>query len=203
MPNWITKTDIKSRIPNFSPNNTAADILNQIIYEAQQFDLEPFLGNPFYYELDQNVNADASPVYSAEKYDLLFEGDTYTDGDFTIKFEGLKQAVIYFAFARFLEDTNIFYTRGGAKFKTTDQSTPAGGGDVSTYTNNYRSKGVKLLNAAYEYLCKKKDTFPNWYNYACKDGQKQGVKMFTSAKNDSNLIYPRRFASKNYRGRKW
>lgn len=194
MANWINKTDIQNRIPQFSPNIEAVRIINQIIFESQQFDLEPFLGNPFYYELDSNVDADASPVYSENKYSLLFEGDTYTENSLTIYFTGLKDAVIYFAFARFLEDTNMFFTRGGAKFKNTDQSSGVSGKELAGYVNNYRSKAVKILNDARKYLIKNEDTFTNWRDYCKKHPQRKGIKSFVSGRSGSNVIYPPTFS---------
>jgi len=108
MKNWINKQYIsKFRYMAASVNNE--NLLDQCITEAMLFDLQPFLGAAFFQELITAYDAD---TLTADQSKLL-EGGNYTYNTYTYGFQGIKTALCYFAFSRYVSRDGIHHTATG------------------------------------------------------------------------------------------
>ena len=103
MANLITITDIQAIIKDMSIN-VEQERIERYIAEAQEFDLKPILGRALYLAFVNGLAA--SP--QEQIYVDLWEGKTYLEKGINadISFAGVKQALIYYAYARFLNNQN-------------------------------------------------------------------------------------------------
>src|SRR3990167_8784079 len=120
--NIITISDIQAAIPDMSVN-IEEEKVTRYIAEAQEFDLKPVLGRALHFAFVDGLAA--SP--QEQIYVDLFEGKTYLDTGLNqnISFGGVKKAMIYWAYARFLnnQDTNV--TSFGIVQKENEYSKPS------------------------------------------------------------------------------
>jgi hypothetical protein len=113
----ITLADIQALKP-ISVNINETKALKPFILEAQEFDLKPFLGDAFYIAL--MTDFDASPSLST--YSDLFNGSTYTYNGETYQHEGIKNMLIYYAYARYINNAQTNVTPYGVVNKLTQDS---------------------------------------------------------------------------------
>lgn len=178
----ITSQDIRDLKPRFSVNISDDKLTNQMIIDAQRMDLRPIIGEAFYYEVYTAANV--SPVVSP--YSELLDGTTYTNSNgLTVQFYGLKVAIVNYAFARCLENINLFYTRAGAKYKNTDTSERISSSELASWVNAARSQAIAYMNDVEEYLEVNKASFPTWVA-DCQESVGRSVKSYASQKNSSN-----------------
>lgn len=111
MTKLISITDINEFKP-LSLNTNIAKQLDPWIIEAQEFDLQPCIGNPMYVDLLDNTS----------NYTDLFEPFTYSYGGKTYKHEGIKSSLIYWTYARYLANINQHSTAFGMVNKVNDYS---------------------------------------------------------------------------------
>lgn len=90
----------------------------QFVSEAQMFDVKFWLGDGL---LDELINQ--SPVFTLDN-SILLNGGSYVHDSKTYLFQGLKAAIIYYAFARFTNRAQFNYTAAGIVIKDSDLSTP-------------------------------------------------------------------------------
>ena len=90
--------------------------IDPIIDEAQEFDLKPVLGRELYLDLITN--------YTETKYQELINGKTYTPTGFTssIQFQGLKEVLKYYVYARMIVLDGVKSTNSGFVMKTLENS---------------------------------------------------------------------------------
>lgn len=108
MPLLLTATDF-APYRELSPNIDDATRLNPYIAQAQQFDLKPLLGELFY----QNLTDNPATTENA----LLLSGGSYTYNGNTYCFAGLKAALVFYAYSRFIDNQNVNITRFGVVYK--------------------------------------------------------------------------------------
>jgi hypothetical protein len=108
MPQLISATDFAT-YKELSVNIDDTTRINPYILQAQQFDLKLLVGEVFYKDILDNPT-------STENALLLNEG-SYTHQNKSYEFFGLKSALVYYAYARLLENQNINVTRFGVVFK--------------------------------------------------------------------------------------
>lgn len=103
MNNLISISDIQGIIKDMSVN-VEQERIERHIAEAQEFDIKPVLGRALYLGFVNGLGA--SP--QEDIYVDLWEGKTYTDKGINadVSFEGVKRALIYYAYARFLNNQN-------------------------------------------------------------------------------------------------
>lgn len=114
-----------SDIQNLKPISTNVDItkkLNFCIEEAQKYDVMPFLGDSLYIELESDFNA-GSPQFSQQKYSKLFNGSDYTYGGRTFRNGGIKSMLVYYAYSRYVSNSNVNHSAFGLVEKISDHST--------------------------------------------------------------------------------
>ena len=95
----------------------------QYVSEAQQLDVKVWLGDALLNELLTQTATDPSTLSAANL--ALLNGGSYVYQTKTYLFQGLKAAIIYYAFARFTSRAPFNYTQAGITVKDTDFSTPA------------------------------------------------------------------------------
>lgn len=175
----ITKSEIIAAKTHLS-TNIDQSVFDKSINDAQILDIRPILGEAFY--LDVVTNGLISPI-STDYYNLL-NGEDYVNecGD-TVRFYGLKVMIINFAFARIISNLNNFYTRGGNKYKTTNQSERIDTKDLRSWINTARSEAIAYQENLIDYLCEKESTFPIWKN--SKGTERKGSIMLRTSKKYS------------------
>lgn len=182
MPNLITSTDI-SAYRDFSANIDSARI-DPFIQEAQEIDLKAFLGGALYYALEQALGE--SPV--SDIYDKLFNGDIYEDcnGD-TVEYKGLKPALVYYAYSRFIGAQDVSVTRAGVVSKRSDYSDPITPEVLHQKRAEARKVGSYYLEEATKYLNEKHETYTLW---ACA-GKKttKNFSIFSTGNNSATRKY--------------
>jgi hypothetical protein len=134
--------------------------LRSSIREAQQFDLRPVLGDAMYYDLIKNYDVNESPI---NKYNKLVEGEEYTNSEsHTIIFSGLRMALKYWAYARFIAKQQVNATASSVVVKTNPWSVPVAPEVIEAETASARSGAISYWEEAKKYLDEKFTDFPLW-----------------------------------------
>lgn len=143
---------------DIADNIDAARRLDTYIQEAQQHDIRPVLnacGKDFFYYITQNQQNTA--------INKLLEGGTYTDSDGdTIDFKGLKPAIVYYAYARFLSNQQVNVTRHGITAKTSQYSEPISGNTITRLIEEARSNAYAYMQEVEKFLCENETDYPLW-----------------------------------------
>lgn len=130
--------------------------ITPFVYEAQIFDLKPLLGAPLYDDFVKN-NTDA-------KYLELLNGAEYIDPQgYLCNFDGLKAALSYWAYARFLENQQITVTSHSVVTKDNPYSTPIDSKTIMQRVAHARSGGLAYYEQAEKFLYDKNFEDPNNY----------------------------------------
>lgn len=95
----------------------------QFVSEAQMLDIKPWLGDALLMEIIGQK--ETSPESISVDNQTLLDGGIYTYQSVTYHFQGLKAAIIYYAFSRFTSKQPYNYTAAGIVIKDSDLSTPA------------------------------------------------------------------------------
>ncbi|MDX9789260.1 MAG: hypothetical protein WDA29_10395 [Flavobacteriaceae bacterium] len=94
----------------------------QMVNEAVLLDVKNWLGESLLAEIiEQNEKI---PVEFSAENKLLLSGGRYEYNKRTYMFQGLKAAIIYYAFARFTNRMQVNYTALGLVIKESDYSNP-------------------------------------------------------------------------------
>jgi hypothetical protein len=130
------------------------------IRAAQNIDIEPLLGNEFYYDMVQNRDND--------NYKALLNGGNYTYQNRTYYFDGLRAAIACYAYARYAQNANVVSTPFGMQTKSAQEyATTASNKDVQGVCNEKRNEGLKYLSDCLLFLNRNESTYPLWRNEAC------------------------------------
>lgn len=176
MSNLITISDL-APYRDVSANIDAAERFDPFVQDAQRFDVAPLLGAGLYLALLDG--AAASPI--ADRWQVLLNGEDYTpDGkDYPIKFYGLKPAIVYFAYARFIENQSVNVTRAGVKYKLAANSEPVEWNVIKQLAATERSKASSYMDGVLAYLNEKTATYPEWDNSCGRQENRTSVRFFT------------------------
>jgi len=163
----ITITDIRElrRIPN--QVEWTGDFENYVI-EAQRFDIRPFLGDAMFYDMMENLT---SAVY----VDLL-DGTEWTYAENTIQFDGLRVALAYFSFARYIQSNNVFMTRYGLVTKSTEHSEPVDEKTIARLVSQARNAANAIIEQAKLFLNNNIAVYTLW-NSAASNKPRWGSKL--------------------------
>lgn len=136
-------------------SNIDMNKLNPYIIEAQNFDLRPVLGEAFFYDII--VNPTTIP------HNTLINGNDYQNSDDkTVHFEGLKAALCYFAYARYIESGGTHSTSYGLVSKTNDYSQPTPDKTIARMVTQARSSAKGYLDDVLKFLSLNADDYPLW-----------------------------------------
>lgn len=118
------------------------------IKEAEELDIRPFLGDALYYALVSAVAS--SPVTPI--YDDLLNGTTYTYSGETVEFKGIKMAIQYYAYARYLANHDVVNTKSGQRQKVEEFSQIPSAGATQRRIDQAKSAGREYLESAKRFL---------------------------------------------------
>jgi len=134
---------------------TATEIteLTPVIREAQDLDIAVQLGKPLYYDLMNNSTDD--------KYVELLDGKEYTDSEEnTVFFKGLKAALCYYTWSRYIKTRNKKDTASGYMQKHQGQySQPVDYREIEKEANQCRMDAEQYMKDAIDFI----KTFPLIY----------------------------------------
>lgn len=160
----ITIDDIKA-VKQISSNMNVAERVLGYISEAQVFDVKPRLGGVFYHDLITNLS---STIYLE-----LLSGKTYTDSAAqAFHFQGLKPAIAYYAYARFILNSQATVTPFGAVRKLDQNSEPLDEKSLVRLGNQARMAADALMDDVIAFLNIKVSDYPKWQNNSeCNPGR--------------------------------
>ena len=155
MTKLITLADIQTLKP-ISANVNEVKQLNTYILEAQEFDLRPFLGDEFYLALI----ADFETSPSLSTYGDLFNGVDYVYNSDTYRNDGIKPMLIYYAYARYLNNAQSIITPNGIVSKENNNSTPVSEKTTARLVSQAMTGGKLYENRVLDYLVRNKQNYP-------------------------------------------
>lgn len=113
------------------------------IEEAEKEWVIPAIGAKLYKELEDKEENTSNT--------LLLEGGYYQDN--TAYFSGLKKAIAYLAYSRYVRNSNIFMTSSGARYKgSMEFSDMVDDRAVLRVANEAEKRGIKMLDECVEYI---------------------------------------------------
>lgn len=119
------------------------DKIDSFIREAENMDLKPVMGDGLMYAVRRD--ADAFP--------MLLNGGTYKGADGAVRtFEGLKSALAYFTYARFVRNGDGNVTRVGFTVKDNEHSSRASDAERERTYNDARAIGERYLRECMDFV---------------------------------------------------
>ena len=171
--------------------NIKPERLNVFIKKAQDLDLKPFLGHALYYDFLTHFNEDGTlKDETPQHYKDLLNGSEYLDQyGHIVLYEGLSPTLVYFTFARFIENDAVHYTTSGPVIKHYDNGDPLSSPAIIKLVQQQRSIANAYANEVEKFLWDNKESFPLWhYNDKNKSSRQSGSRIRGIDKTDFN--YP-------------
>ena len=159
--------------------NTDADRLNAYIREAQLREMRSFLGDALYNALLSDYTPGVSPAegtFTQARFTELWFGTTYTSGNYPIKYHGLKPAVVYYAYERFLFYQRLNVTRYGSRILE-DNELSVDAPLTKRWEVSADSMGLVYQNDSNTFLDAKTSTYPEWQQPDGRVPEKIGFKF--------------------------
>ena len=147
----ISRSDIQTVIQ--LSDNLPAVKLDPYISRAQEMDLKPQLGPGLYKAFVDGVDAETAI------YLTLLNGESYLCGTDTIDYSGIKPALAWFAYARYLGDQDSYSTVNGIVQPISDHSQPLSEKAVTRKINQAREAAGHYIDEMHAYLCEKSATY--------------------------------------------
>jgi hypothetical protein len=169
--------------------NIKPERLAVYIAKAQELDLKPFLGYALYYDLIKNFEEDGSLKNDApQPYKDLVNGAEYLDKrGHIVLYQGLGPLLVYFAFARFIEDDSVHYTATGPVMKQREGGNALTAADITKLVQQQRSIANAYANEAERFLRDHQSDFPLWtYNAKNKSARQAGPRIRAVDKTEFN-----------------
>jgi len=89
---------------------------NAFVRESQMREMRSFLGDALYKALIDDFTADAGEgTFTEARFTELWFGVAYTRNGFSVQFNGLKPAIVYYAYERFIYYQKLNVTRYGLR----------------------------------------------------------------------------------------
>ena len=125
--------------------------LDIAINEAIQFDLRPMLCD-FFWKLNDEWD-------SEEKlWRQLIDGGSYKNcKDNNVSFMGMKNALVYFAYSRYIIINSFDDTPNGQVTKTNQFTIPKPLKEMEAYATKYKNMAMIALKDTEKYICKNED----------------------------------------------
>lgn len=185
--NIINQTTIQ-RFEDISLN-IKPERLGVFISKAQELDLKPFLGYALYYDLIKNFNDDGTLKTNApQPYKDLMNGTEYLDKrGHIVLYQGLGPLMVYFTFARFIEDDSVHYTATGPVIKQREGGNALSTAEITKLVQQQRSTANAYANEAERFLRDHQTDFPLWtYNPKNKSARQAGPRIRAVDKTEFN-----------------
>jgi hypothetical protein len=132
----------------------------QFVSDAQLFDIKSWLGDGLFNEIITESSVVGETLSAENK--ILLDGGTYLYQDKTYIFQGLKACIIYYAFARFVNENSVNFTAFGIVVKDSDLSTPASDKRIQRLETENRLKGDAIRDETILYLNRNHTLYPLW-----------------------------------------
>lgn len=175
----ITLDDIKE-YTEITENIDVLKKLKPYIHQAQIFDLKPAIGEVFYHDMINNI--------SDTKYQELLNGKTYENAQGkTVSFEGLRPAIVYWAYSRYKENSGVADTAYGSMIKRNDYSDPVSEKAIARIVGNARSTAKGYFDDVLKFLYVKSADYELWTSQGCSQGPANGAIIMTAVGTE---IYP-------------
>lgn len=157
----VTKTDLDQL------KYVADSVKNSVswphfVSEAELFDIKLWLGDGLLNEIV--LQATPSPQTISAANQLLLDGGIYTYQTKTYLFQGLKNCIIYYAFARFTNRTAFNYTAAGIVVKDSDLSTPISDKVMQRLETESRLMADAIQCEIITFLNRNYTNYPLWRN---------------------------------------
>jgi len=150
----IDKSHIK-QFAQMSKHLNEEDQLQHHIRAAQNVDIEPVLGNVFFFDMIENRD-DA-------KYTLLLNGGSYDFDNKTYHFMGLRAALACYAYGRYVLTSNIVNTPFGTQTKqNAEYAMPVSSKQLQEAAQEKKSEALKYLSDCLLFLNRKASDYPLW-----------------------------------------
>jgi hypothetical protein len=178
--------------------NIKPERLKIFIKKAQDLDMKPFLGHALYYDFLTYFNEDGTlKDDTPQHYKDLLNGSEYLDQyGHIVLYEGLAPTLVYFTFARFIENDAVHYTATGPVIKHHDNGDPLSAPAIVKLVQQQRSTANAHANEVEKFLWDNKEDFPLWrYNDKNKSSRQSGPRIRGIDKTDFN--YPSSYNNYN------
>ena len=126
----------------------------RFVYEAQFIDLRELMCESFYNDLVSN--------YTNSIYQNLLVGGSYTFEDKTYYYEGLEICLSYFAYARFISESNIQSTSFGMVRKNSQESERASQRELEAIAQKNTERALLLFQSTKLFLDRNEETYTFW-----------------------------------------
>jgi hypothetical protein len=135
------------------------------VSEAQMLDIKSWLTDALLLEIIGQASTLPTTISAANQ--TLLDGGTYTYLSKTYFFQGLRAAIIYYAFARFTNRTAFNYTAAGIVIKDSDLSTPITDKQMQRLETESRLTADAIKCEIITYLDRNYALYPLWAD-ACR-----------------------------------
>ena len=141
--------------------------LDPFIREAQAFNMRNFLGDILYTELIQDFTPDAGEgTFTEDKFTKLWFGQSdWNHGGDIIQYNGLKPAVIYWAFGFMIDNNSVKVTRSGLRIIEGDFSEDATTTLVRDKKTKARDNAETYANRADAFIRDQGDIYPDYRRF--------------------------------------
>lgn len=156
----ITLDNIRA-IKSIALNIQQAKELTPYIVEAQNFDLSKFMGDSFFLDLVNDYNS--SP--SLANYSLLYNGGNYTHEGKSYYFSGIKDLLVYYSYARYVNNSGVIATPTGFVAKTNNYSEQVTDKTISRLVDTARTCANLIEDSLNQYLNRKTSEYPLWEKF--------------------------------------
>jgi hypothetical protein len=128
--------------------------------EAQLLDVKPWLTDALLLEIIGQASTLPTTISAANQ--TLLDGGTYVYGTHTYFFQGLRNCIAYYAFARFTNRTAFNYTAAGIVVKESDFSTPITDKVMQRLETESRLTAEAIKCEIITYLNRNSTLYPLW-----------------------------------------
>jgi hypothetical protein len=140
----------------------------QFCSEAQLLDIKSWLTDALLLEIVGQ--ASTLPTTISVNNQKLLDGGIYVYQGKTYYFQGLRNCIAYFAFARFTNRTAFNYTAAGIVLKDSDLSTPVSDKVIQRLETEARLTAEAIKCEIITYLNRNYTLYPLWADKACGCG---------------------------------
>ena len=126
------------------------------VNEAEQFDLREQINNDSLFLKLKSEN-------SSDRIQKLMKNHQYNDKNGNLKFHnGIRTALSYFAYSRFIYKSNIRSTSFGFVGKSNPQSEPISKEEKKNMYYHYKNLGRSVMNDVLNFLTENSDLYPEF-----------------------------------------
>ena len=141
--------------------NIDPDRLNVYVRESQVKEMRSFLGDTLYLALI-NDYTEVGDTFSEQRFTDLWFGSDYDFKGNQRRFYGLKPAIVYYAYSRFIKNQQVNVTRYGVKHINDENSEDETVQQVRTKTNDANSYGLLYQADAELFLNENQSDYPEF-----------------------------------------